>query len=93
MPSKMAEKTPHVGVMTFLLYLIPVRRENTRFRVQIWGDISAILEGHACMADSKGCERNPFAQDVFRPKVAYMQIVRNQKSLAHMGSVLSDIHS
>ena len=32
-----------------------------------------ILEGHAGMADSEGCERNPFARDVFRPKVAHLQ--------------------
>ena len=25
------------------------------------------------MADSKGCERNLFARDIFRPKVAHMQ--------------------
>ena len=25
------------------------------------------------MADSEGCERNPFAQDGFKPKVAYLQ--------------------
>ena len=61
--------------MTFRLYSIPVRCGNTRFRGQIRGDFSAILEGRAGMADSEGCERNPFAQDVFRPKVAYLQNV------------------
>ena len=25
------------------------------------------------MADSEGCERNPFARGVFRPKVAHLQ--------------------
>ena len=59
--------------MTFRLYSIPVRCGNTRFRGQIWGDFLAILEGHAGVADSEGCERNPFARDVFRPKVAYLQ--------------------
>ena len=59
--------------MTFRLYSIPVRCGNTRFRGQTWGDFSAILEGHAGMADSEGCERNLFAREVFRPKVAYLQ--------------------
>ena len=59
--------------MTFHLYSIPVRCGNNRFRGQIWCDFSAILEGHADMADSEGCEKNPFARDVFRPKVAYQQ--------------------
>ena len=34
---------------------------------------SVILEGHAAMADSEGCDRNSFARDVFRPMVAYLQ--------------------
>ena len=55
--------------MTFSLYSIPVHCGNTRFQGQIWGYILAILEGHAGMADSEGCERNPFARDVLRPKV------------------------
>ena len=38
--------------MTFRLYSIPVRCGNTRSRGQIWGNFSAILEGHAGMADS-----------------------------------------
>ena len=59
--------------MTFRLYSIPVRCGNTRFRGQIWVNFSAILQGHAGMADSEGCERNPFARDVFRPMVAYLQ--------------------
>ena len=59
--------------MTFRLYSIPVRCGNIRSRGQIWGNFSAILEGHAGMADSEGCDRNPFAQDVFRPMVAYLQ--------------------
>ena len=63
----------NVGVMTFRLYSSPVRCGKTRFRDQLWGDFSAILEGYAGMADSEGCERNPFARDVFRPKVAYLQ--------------------
>ena len=37
------------------------------------GDFSAVLEGHGGMADSEGCKRNLFAQDVFRPMVAYLQ--------------------
>ena len=59
--------------MTFPLYSIPVRCGNTHFRGQLWGDFSAILEGLAGMADSEGCERNPFARDIFRPMVAYLQ--------------------
>ena len=59
--------------MTFPLYAIPVRCGNTRFRGQIWGDFSAILEGHAGMVKSASCERNPFARDLVRPKVAYLQ--------------------
>ena len=58
--------------MTFRLCSIPVRCGNTRFRGQTWSDFSAILEGHAGMADSEGCERNLFARDIFRPKVAYL---------------------
>ena len=46
-----------------------MRCGNTHFQGQIWGYIPATLEGHAGMADSEGCERNPFARDVFRPKV------------------------
>ena len=38
-----------------------------------YGDFLAILEEHAGMADSEGCEKNPFARDVFRPKEAYQQ--------------------
>ena len=37
------------------------------------GDFPAILDRQAGMADSEGCERNAFARDIFRPKVAYMQ--------------------
>ena len=59
--------------MTFRLYSIPVRCVNTRSRGQIWGDFPVILEEHADMADSEGCERNPFARDVFRPMVAHLQ--------------------
>ena len=59
--------------MTFRLFSIPVRCGYTRFRGPTWGDLSAILEGHAGMADSEGCERNPFARDAFRPKVANLQ--------------------
>ena len=59
--------------MTFRLYSIPESCGNTRFRGQIWGDFSAILEEHAGMTDSEGCKRNPFARDVFRPMVAYRQ--------------------
>ena len=55
---------------------------------------SAILEGHAGLADSEGCERNPFAEDVFRPMVAYLQNLSEfEKIFAHIGSVLSDMHS
>ena len=43
------------------------------FEAKYGGDFSAILEGHAGMADSEGCKRNPFARDVFRPNVAYLQ--------------------
>ena len=61
--------------MTFRLNSIPVRCGNTRFRGQIWGDFSAIFwgGGHAGIADSEGCERNPFARDVIRAKQAYLQ--------------------
>ena len=50
-----------------------MRCVSTRSRGQIWGDFPVILEGHADMADSEGCERTPFAGDVFRPMVAYLQ--------------------
>ena len=33
----------------------------------------AILKGHAGMADSEGCKRNPLARDIFRPMVANLQ--------------------
>ena len=59
--------------MAFCLYSIPVHCGNTRFRGQIWGDFSAILEGYAGMADSEGYKRNPFARDVFRQMVTYLQ--------------------
>ena len=42
------------------------------------GGFPAILEGHAGMADSEGCERNPFAQDVFRRLPAKFE--RNRKN-------------
>ena len=47
---------------------------------------------HASMADSEGYERNPFGQDVFRPMIAYLQNLSEigKKTLAHIGSVLSD---
>ena len=52
-----------------------------------------MLEGHAGMADSEGCERNPFAQDVFGPMVAYLQNLSEiEKKFAHIGLVLSDMH-
>ena len=67
---------------------------NTGFRGQIWGDFLAILEKHAGMADSEGCERNPFARDAFRPKVACLQNLSEIKKMAcPLGSVLSDMHS
>ena len=46
----------------FHLYSIPVRCGNTRFRGQIWCDFSAILKGHAGMADSEGCKRIPLLE-------------------------------
>ena len=80
--------------MTFFLNSIPVRCGNTRFRGQIWSDFSATLEGYAGMADSEGCERNSFARDLFRPKVAYLKnLSEMEKSFAHIGSVFSDMHS
>ena len=46
------------------------------------------------MADTEGCERNHFARDVFRAKVAYLQNLSESKtSFAQIGSVLSDMHS
>ena len=70
----------------FRSYSISVCYGNARFRGQIWGDFSAILEGHAGMVDSEGCERNPFAQDVFRPMVAYLQNASKiEKTFAHIG--------
>ena len=54
--------------MTFHLYSIPVRCGSARFRGQIWGDVSAILEEPAGVADSEGCEKNPFAREVFKAK-------------------------
>ena len=80
--------------MTFHLYSIPVRCGNTRFRGQIWGDFWAILGGHDRMVDSEGCGKNSFARDVFRPKVAYPQnLSKIEKKFAHIGLVLSDMHS
>ena len=71
-----------------------MRCGNTRFRGQIWSDFSAILEGYAGMADSEGCERNSFARDLFRPKVAYLKnLSEMEKSFAHISSVFSDMHS
>ena len=46
---------------------------NTRFRGQIWGDFSAILEVYAGMVDSGYCERNPFARNVYTPMGAYLK--------------------
>ena len=46
---------------------------NTCFRGQMWGDFSALWERHAGMADSEGCEKNAFAEDIFKSKVAYLQ--------------------
>ena len=66
--------------MTFRLYSIPVRCDNTRG--QIWGDLSAILEGHAGVVDSEGWEINPFAVDVFKPKVAYLQNLSEIEKIA-----------
>ena len=57
-------------VITFRLYFSPVGCGNTRSRGQQWGDF---LPFWRCMADSEGCERNPFARDVLRPMVAYLQ--------------------
>ena len=46
------------------------------------------------MAGTERFERNPFARDVFRAKVAYLQNLSEiEKSFAHIGSVLSDMHS
>ena len=59
--------------MTFRFYSIAVCFDNTHFQGQIWGDFSAILEGHAGMADTERCATNPFPPYIFRPKVAYMQ--------------------
>ena len=61
------------------------------------GELSAILDVHAGIAESKGCERNPFAEDDFRPMVAYLQNLSKieEKLFAHtviIGSVLSDMH-
>ena len=33
------------------------------------------------MADSEGCERNPFARDVYRPKVAHLQNLSEIKKI------------
>ena len=38
----------------------------------MWGDFPAILAGYVGIADSEGCEKNPFARDGFRPKVAHL---------------------
>ena len=59
-------RSVNVGVLKLCLYSIPVRCGNTRFRGQIPGDFSAILEGHGGTADSEDCERNPFGRDVLR---------------------------
>ena len=68
-------------MMAFRLYSIPARYGSTRCRGQIWGDFSAILERHAGMADTEGCEKNPFARDVFRPMVAYLQNLSEIKKI------------
>ena len=81
--------------MTFRLYSIPVRCGNTPSRGQIWDEILAILERHAGMADSEGCERNPFARNVFRPMVAYLQNLSEIEKIVFpytIGSVFSDMH-
>ena len=51
------------------------------------GVTSAILEGHAGMADSESRQRNPFVQDVFRPMAAYLQNFSEigKKPFAHSG--------
>ena len=63
--------------MTFRLYSIPVRCGSTCFRGQIWGDVSVILEGLTGMADSDGCDRSPFAQDVLCKTSCYMGVNRS----------------
>ena len=67
------QRRVNVRVMTFHLYCTPVRCGNTRFFRSNMGGFLAILDGHAGVADSDCCERNPFARDIFRLTVANMQ--------------------
>ena len=81
--------------MTFCLYSIPVRYGNTRFRGQICCDLSAVLEGVWYGVLRRLREIYPFARDVSRPMVANLQNLSEIENslLAHIGSVLSDMHS
>ena len=80
----------NVGVMNTHLYPIAVRCGNSRFRGHIWVDFFALLERYAGMAVPAGRKRNPFAQDVCRSMVAYLQNWSDiGKPFAHIGSVLS----
>ena len=45
------------------------------FRGQKRGDFSDIVEENDVVTDFEGCESNPFAQGIFRPMVAYLQIL------------------
>ena len=44
-------------------------------RGQKRGDFSDNMEENDVVTDFEGCESNPFAQGIFRPMVAYLQIL------------------
>ena len=68
--------------MTFRLHSISVRFDNTHYRGQIWGDLSAIVEGHGGMADSERCATNLFARYIFRPEGSLpAKLERNRKKI------------
>ena len=54
---------------------------------------SVNLEGHAGIADSEGWETNPFARDILGIWLPPENLSKLGKSSAHIGLVLSDIHS
>ena len=46
------------------------------------------------MADSEGCEKNPFARDVFKAKGSLpANLSEIEKNRLPIGSVISDMHS
>ena len=81
-------------MMTFCPYCIPVCGGNSRFRGQNRGDFPGTSEEHAGIADSEGCERSSFAQDVLHallkehsvalsPTLWFLCIILQVLSFAH----------